>query len=134
MYCGLRDLRLIRYAEDFVVLARSRRQLERVVLPELRDFLAARGSVRAKRKQGAPAAQGKDFVRRHFKRFAPMKFLMRLRRSSIWARLYGPSLLFRNRALPVGVPTQKTNAIIRGFYNHYRTAHSSKAFRRLTLY
>jgi retron-type reverse transcriptase len=30
---GLRDLRLIRYADDFVVLARSRRQLERAVLP-----------------------------------------------------------------------------------------------------
>jgi retron-type reverse transcriptase len=40
---GLRDLRLIRYADDFVVLARSKRQLERVVLPKLREFLAARG-------------------------------------------------------------------------------------------
>jgi retron-type reverse transcriptase len=39
----LRDLRLIRYADDFVVLARSRRQLETVVLPKLREFLAARG-------------------------------------------------------------------------------------------
>ncbi len=38
-----RDLRPIRYADDFVVLARSRRQLERVVLPKLRAFLAARG-------------------------------------------------------------------------------------------
>ena len=39
----LRDLRLIRYADDFVVLARSRRQLETVVLPKLREFLTARG-------------------------------------------------------------------------------------------
>src|SRR5262249_55987134 len=39
----LRDLRLSRYADDFVVLARSRRQLERVVLPRLRAFLAVRG-------------------------------------------------------------------------------------------
>ena len=34
----LRDLKLIRYADDFVVLARSRRQLETVVLPKLREF------------------------------------------------------------------------------------------------
>jgi Group II intron, maturase-specific domain len=33
----------------------------------------------------------------------------------------------------VGVEIQKANAIIRGFCNHYRTDHSSKAFQRLTL-
>ena len=47
----LRDLRLIRYADDFVVLARSRRQLETVVLPKLREFLAAGGFGSALRKQ-----------------------------------------------------------------------------------
>jgi retron-type reverse transcriptase len=34
----LRDLRVIRYADDFVVLARSRRQLETVVLPSCESF------------------------------------------------------------------------------------------------
>lgn len=40
--------------------------------------------------------------------------------------------LFRNHALPVGVQIQKANAIIRGFCNHYRSDHSSSAFRWLT--
>src|SRR4051794_3348528 len=129
----LRDLRLIRYADDFVVLARSRRQLERVVLPRLRAFLAARGLRLSEEKTRIVRdTQGFDFVGRHFKRLTPTKFLVRPRRSSIRAHLDALSQLFRNRALPVGIQIQKANAIIRGFCNHYRADHSSKVFRWLT--
>ncbi len=129
----LRDLRLIRYADDFVVLARSRRQLERVVLPRLRHFLAARGLRLSEEKTRiVRATEGFDFVGRHFKRLSPTKFLVRPRRSSIRKHLDALSGLFRNRALPVAVQIQKANAIIRGFCNHYRTDHSSKVFQRLT--
>src|SRR4051794_1215945 len=129
----LRDLRLIRYADDLVVLARSRRQLERVVLPGLRAFLAARGLRLSEEKTRVVRdTEGFDFVGRHFKRLTPTKFLVRPRRSSIRAHLDVLSQLFRNRALPVGVQIQKANAIIRGFCNHYRTDHSSKVFGWLT--
>jgi len=132
---ALRDLRLIRYADDFVVLARSRRQLERAVLPRLREFLAARGLRLSEAKTRiVRATQGFDFVGRHFQRLTPTKFLMRPRRSSIRAHLDALSQLFRNRALPVAVQIQKANAIIRGFCNHYRTDHSSQVFQRLTLW
>src|SRR5262249_61826640 len=98
----LRDLRLIRYADDFVVLARSRRQLERAVLPRLREFLAARGLRLSEEKtRVVRATEGFDFVGRHFKRLTPTKFLVRPRRSSIRAHLDALSQLFRNRALPV---------------------------------
>ncbi len=130
---GLRDLRLIRYADDLVVLARSRRQLERVVLPKLRDFLAVRGLRLSEEKTRiVRATEGFDFVGRHFKRLCPTKFLVRPRRSSIRKHLDALSRLFRNRALPVAVQIQKANAIIRGFCNHYRTDHSAKVFQRLT--
>jgi RNA-directed DNA polymerase len=129
----LRDLRLIRYADDFVVLARSRRQLERVVLPRLRQFLAARGLRLSEEKTRIVRdTQGFDFLGRHFRRLTPEKFLVRPRRSSIRKHLDTLSRLFRNRALPVGIQIQKANAIIRGFCNHYRTDHSSKVFQRLT--
>lgn len=132
---SLRDLRLIRYADDFVVLARSRRQLERVVLPELRDFLAARGLRLSEEKTRLVRdTQGFDFVGRHFQRLTPTKFLVRPRRSSTRKHLDALSKLFRNRALPVGVQIQKANAIIRGFCNHYRADHSSKVFQKLTLW
>jgi retron-type reverse transcriptase len=130
---GLRDLRLIRYADDFVVLARSRRQLERVVLPALREFLAARGLRLSEEKTRIVRdTDGFDFVGRHLKRLSPTKFLVRPRRSSVRAHLDALSQLFRNRALPVGVQIQKANAIIRGFCNHYRTDHSYRVFQRLT--
>jgi retron-type reverse transcriptase len=63
----LRDLRLIRYADDFVVLARSRRQLETAVLPLLREFLAARGlRLSDEKTRIARDTEGFDFVgRRH---------------------------------------------------------------------
>ena len=129
----LRDLRLIRYADDFVVLARSRRQLETVVLPKLREFLAARGLRLSEEKTRIVRdTDGFDFVGRTFKRLTPTKFLVRPRRSSIRKHIDTLSRLFRNHALPVGVQIQKANAIIRGFCNHYRTDHSSKVFRWLT--
>jgi hypothetical protein len=129
----LRDLRLIRYADDFVVLARSKRQLEAVVLPELREFLAARGLRLSEEKTRIVRdTDGFDFVGRTFKRLTPTKFLVRPRRQSIRKHLVTLSQLFRNRALPVGIQIQKANAIIRGFCNHYRTDHSYKVFSRLT--
>lgn len=129
----LRDLRLIRYADDFVVLARSRRQLETVVLPKLREFLAARGLRLSEEKTRiVRATDGFDFVGRTFKRLTPTKFLVRPRRPSIRKHLDTLSRLFRNHALPVGIQIQKANAIIRGFCNHYRTDHSSKVFSWLT--
>jgi len=129
----LRDLRLIRYADYFVVLARSRRQLETVVLPKLREFLAERGlRFSPEKTKIVRDTDGFDFVGRQFKRLSPTKFLIRPRRSSIRKHLDTLSHLFRNHALPVGVQIQKANAIIRGFCNHYRTDHSSAVFRWLT--
>jgi RNA-directed DNA polymerase len=116
-----------------VVLARSRRQLELVVLPKLREFLAARGlSLSAEKTRIARDAEGFDFVGRRFKRLTPTKFLVRPRRQSIRKHLDTLLKLFRNHALPVGIQIQKANAVIRGFCNHYRTDHSSKVFSRLT--
>ena len=129
----LRDLRLIRYADDFVVLARSRRQLETVVLPRLREFLDARGlRFSPEKTRIVRDTEGFEFVGRQFKRLSPKKFLVRPRRSSIRKHLDTLLALFRNHALPVGVQIQKANAIIRGFCNHYRTDHSSTVFQRLT--
>jgi RNA-directed DNA polymerase len=125
----LRDLRLIRYADDFVVLARSRRQLETVVLPKLREFLEGRGLRLSEEKTKiVRATDGFDFVGRQFKRLSPKKFMVRPRRRSIRKHLDALLRLFRNRALPVGQQIQKANAIIRGFCNHYRTDHSGKVF------
>jgi retron-type reverse transcriptase len=129
----LRDLRLIRYADDFVVLARSRRQLETVVLPKLREFLTARGLRLSEEKTRiVHDTDGFDFIGRRFKRLTSTKFLVRPRRQSIRKHLETLSRLFRNRALPVSHQIQKANAIIRGFCNHFRTDHSSKVFCWLT--
>jgi len=129
----LRDLRLIRYADDFVVLARSRRQLETVVLPKLRAFLAARGlRLSTEKTRIVRDTDGFDFVGRQFKRLSPTKFMTRPRRQTIRRHLDVLSQLFRNRALPVGEQIQKANAIVRGFCNHFRTDHSSKVFLWLT--
>jgi len=100
---GLRDLRLIRYADDFVVLARSKRQLERVVLPKLREFLAARGlRLSDEKTRIVRDTEGFDFVGRQFKRLSPTKFLVRPRRRSVRAHRDALLALFRNRAIPVG--------------------------------
>jgi retron-type reverse transcriptase len=129
----LRDLRVIRYADDFVVLARSRRQLEAVVLPKLREFLEARGLRLSEEKTRIVRdTEGFDFVGRQFQRLSPSKFMMRPRRRSIRNHMDALLHIFRNHALPVGYQIQKANAVIRGFCNHFRTDHSSKVFSWLT--
>jgi RNA-directed DNA polymerase len=128
-----RDLRLIRYADDFVVLARSRRQLETAVLPKLREFLEARGLCLSEEKTRIVRdTEGFDFVGRQFKRLSPSKFMVRPRRRSIRNHMDALLRIFRNHALPIGHQIQKANAVIRGFCNHFRTDHSSKVFSRLT--
>jgi RNA-directed DNA polymerase len=130
---NLRDLRLIRYADDFVVLARSRRQLETVVLPKLREFLDARGLRLSEEKTRIVRdTVGFDFVGRQFKRLSPAKFMVRPRRRSIRNHMDALLRIFRNHALPIGYQIQKANAVIRGFCNHFRTDHSSKVFSWLT--
>jgi RNA-directed DNA polymerase len=120
-------------ATRLVVLARSRRQLETVVLPKLREFLTARGLRLSEEKTKIVRdTDGFDFVGRQFKRLTPTKFLVRPRRQSIRKHLDTLSRLFRNHALPVGHQIQKANAVIRGFCNHFRTDHSSKVFSWLT--
>jgi RNA-directed DNA polymerase len=120
-------------ATRLAVLARSRRQLERVVLPRLREFLAARGLRLSEEKTRIVRdTEGFDFVGRQFKRLTPTKFLVRPRRQSVRHHLDVLTQLFRNRALPIGTQIQKANAIIRGFCNHYRADHSSRVFQRLT--
>jgi len=128
----LRDLRLIRYADDLVVLARSRRQLETVVLPKLRAFLQARGLCLSEEKTKIVRdTEGFDFVGRQFKRLTPAKFMVRPRRQSIRNHMDALLCVFRNHALPIGTQIQKANAIIRGFCNHYRSDHSSRVFHKL---
>lgn len=130
---GLRDLRLIRYADDFVVLARSKRQLERVVLPKLREFLAARGlRLSDEKTRIVRDTEGFDFVGRQFQRLSPTKFLVRPRPRSVRAHRDALLALFRNHAIPVGHQIRRANAIIRGFCNHFRTDHSGRTFQRLT--
>ncbi len=116
-----------------MVLARSRRQLETVVLRKLREFLAARGLRFSPAKtRMVRDTEGFDFVGRQFKRLSPTKFQVRPRRSSIQKHVDTVSTLFRNHALPVGQQIQKANAIIRGFCNHYRTDHCAAVFGWLT--
>jgi len=108
----LRDLRLIRYADDFVVLARTRRQLELAVLPKLREFLAVRGlRLSPEKTRIVRDTEGFDFIGRKFKRLSPTKFLVRPRRSSIRKHLDALSKILRNQALPVGMQILRANAI-----------------------
>ena len=130
---NLRDIRLIRYADDFVVLAHSRRQLERVVLPRIRRFLEVRGlRLSDEKTRIVRDTDGFEFVGREFKRLSKTKFLVRPRQKSTRNHLDGLTSIFRNHALPTGVMIQKANAVIRGFCDHFRSDHSSKAFRKLS--
>ena len=120
-------------ATRLVILARSRRQLETVVLPELRTFLAARGlRFSPEKTRIVRDTEGFDFVGRQFKRLSPSKFLVRPRRASIRKHMDALLKVFRNRAIPVGAQIQRANTIIRGFCDHYRTDYSSDVFRWLT--
>lgn len=130
-----KQLSLYRYADDFIMLARSREILEEYVLPKLRDFLHVVGlSFNQSKTQIVNISEGFDFLGFHFRRFhrrdgSIKEFIYHpcrnrldsfLRDLNVWLR--------KSQHLSVQEIIKGLNRKIRGFCNYFKWSNAHKAF------
>ena len=118
----LTRINLVRYADDFIVTGRSRRQLERVKLA-LTEFLSERGLEFSEEKTGIRSLdEGFDFLGWNFRKLNNT-FLGRISRKSIRSHLDNLKAIIKgNGNAPVGVMIFKLNQSITGWVNYHRCA------------
>jgi RNA-directed DNA polymerase len=141
---GLQDaldgqFRVVRYADDFVVIGASREALKAQALPVVRDFLAERGLTLARNKTKITNIEdGFDFLGFTFREYEDKAraigykkgiFLVTPSKASVKAfknrlkRIFHASRHTSPRALIVTL-----NPILRGWCQYYKSANSSKTF------
>ncbi len=129
------DRALIRYADDFVVLCRTREDAE-TTIGILRDWLILRGLTLSEEKTRiVHLTQGFDFLGFHVRRYRSSRrkrgevLLIKPSRASVQA--------FRNRLREqwltlhgqnVGTVVKRLNPLIRGWGNYFRVSNASETF------
>ena len=110
-------INVVRYADDFVVTGRSKRQLERVK-KAVNEFLMIRGLKISEEKTGIrPISQGFDFLGWTFRRY-PKIFLSKISKKSISRHRKEIKYLTKTTHSPEALIT-KINAKVRGWMNYH---------------
>lgn len=118
----------IRYADDFVVTARSKRELESI-MPTIREWLAVRGLEMNDAKTRIVSIDvGFDFLGFNIKQYRG-KCLIKPQKEKVFTLLRKLSAwLKQNRAVEPKVAISRINAVLRGWTQYYRYAVSSQTF------
>ena len=126
---------VIRYADDFIVTAKSRRLLEADIIPAVRQFLAERGLTLSEEKcQIVYIKDGFTFLGQTFRKhgntlhITPSKegVLTLLRKVGMLIRAYTSALL--------ATLIEKLNHTLRGWANYHRHVVASESFSRVDTY
>jgi RNA-directed DNA polymerase len=121
------NLNYVRWADDFIVTAKSREVLAEVVLPRINAFLAKRGvRVSAEKTVITPLAEGFDFLgqtlRKHERRNGqPAKLLIKPSLASFQALKAKVRTLCKQAAgATPEVLVDRLNPVLRGWANYHR--------------
>jgi len=116
-----KGISVIRYADDFVVLAPSRQVLEEYVIPRLTSFLAERGlTVSATKSRIAHRDEGFNFLGFNIRRYGG-KLLIKPQKEKVQRHLGQiREVLKRNKQVTQEHIIQLLNPIITGWTNYYR--------------
>ncbi len=123
---------VIRYADDFVITAASRRILEDKVIPAVERFLAERGlRLSPEKSRITHVRDGFDFLGANIRRYGK-KFFMKPAKKNFRGFLRGlKDLLKERRGTSTWKVIQELNRRILGWTNFYRCLVSSRTFRAL---
>jgi RNA-directed DNA polymerase len=124
-----RGLSLIRYADDFVITAPSRKVLEEYVIPKVEVFLAKRGLALSRAKTRiVHVNDGFEFLGFEIRRFGE-KLLTRPQKEKVLEHLRViKAHLDANKQAPASRVITDLGPVIRGWSNYYRHAASKKTF------
>lgn len=131
-----------RYADDFVVLGKTKEELNEVARPLIKGFLAERGLVLHPEKTGlCGIEEGFDFLGFHFREYPDERrakgtkrgiFLVtpsRAKVNSFCRKLR--SLIKNHNEKSFYLLVRKLNSMLRGWAEHYRKVTSQRAFRTI---
>lgn len=123
---------LVRFADDFIATAASRKLLVRRVIPAVKEFLAERGlRLSAEKSRITHISEGFDFLGAHIKKYG-QKLLMQPAKQSYVGFVRGlRAFLESHRGMPVWKVVREMNRRIRGWANFYRCLVSTRVFRKL---
>ena len=121
---------LIRYADDFVVIAPSRETLERYVLPKIQAFLGDRGlELNWEKTRIVPIDEGINFLGFGIRKFRDGKLLIMPEKAKVLAHLGRvKAYLDQNKQAPAGKVVRDLAPVIRGWTAYYRHACSARTF------
>ncbi len=128
-----RGIGVVRYADDFIITAPSRRILESHVLPCLRDFLAARGlKLRDAKTRIVHVTDGCDFLGCTIRRFDhgnKMACLVKPSKDAVKRFLiHVKEILDMNKQVKVEDIITKLNPVILGWCNYYKYTNAKNIF------
>lgn len=116
-----RGIRLIRYADDFVATAPTREVLETYVVPQLTEFLQARGrTLNEAKTRIVHRTQGFDFLGFQVRRFK-RRLLTKPQKGKVLAHVRNiKAYLNHHPQAPAAQVIRDLNPVIRGWANYYR--------------
>lgn len=128
-----KGLKVIRYADDFVVTAPSQEVLETYVKPKLMDFLQQRGLQLSEAKTHlVHIDEGFDFLGFHIRRFNQRTLLTKPQKKKVIEHLHSiKAYLNTHQQEKTEKVIHKLNPIIRGWANYYRHCAAKQTFSKV---
>jgi RNA-directed DNA polymerase len=126
---------VIRYADDFVVVAETKEILEQTVKPAIQKFMAERGLRLSEEKTVIThIREGFDFLGKTVRKFNTQLIVQpsKAAAKSIVEKL--GTVLRQSRSIPYAVLLHKLNRLLRGWGNYHRFTCSSRVFSRVDYY
>ena len=120
---------VVRYADDFVVVAETKETLEETVKPAIQRFLAERGLRLSEEKTLVTHIRdGFDFLGKTVRKFGTQLIVQPSKAAAKSVRDKLGALLRESRSLPYDALLSKLNRLLRGWGNYHRFTCSSRVF------
>ena len=123
---------VVRYADDFVVVAETREILEQTVKPAIQKFLTERGLRLSEEKTKIThIGEGFDFLGKTVRKFGPQLIVQPSKAAAKSIREKLGTLLSQSRSVPYDVLLCKLNRLLRGWGNYHRFTSSARVFSKM---
>lgn len=123
---------LIRYADDFIITAKTREMLEEQILPNIEIFLNERGlRLSLEKTKITPIHEGVDFLGSTIRKFGN-KLIIKPAKKNVAKFLSKISVIIKaNKATSAADLIAYLNPVIKGWANYHQHTCSSKAFSKV---